>query len=129
MPSSPRARCLTENPYLHAETAQSHQRPNSALESQRRTDVQLTLEMMQQGRYPMADQTQAPINLPSPGVHLNFAEAPAEALLDEKESRAQEELKRISLSNEELRELAAKYPPPAEYFEGDEEIPFIPVEE
>jgi hypothetical protein len=42
---------------------------------------------------------------------------------------ARQELARISLSNAELLELAKKNPPPPEYFDGEEEMPFIPIEE
>ena len=38
-------------------------------------------------------------------------------------------LGRLTPPNVKLRELAAKYPPPPEYFDGDEEIPFEPVKE
>jgi hypothetical protein len=35
----------------------------------------------------------------------------------------------LTPSNAKLRELAAKYPPPLEYFDGDEEVPFEPITE
>ena len=37
--------------------------------------------------------------------------------------------RKLTPSNEELLKLAAKYPPPPEYFEGEEEMPFDPIEE
>jgi hypothetical protein len=47
----------------------------------------------------------------------------------EEDLRAREELERNMPSKEELREFAKKHPPPPEYFEGDEEMPSIPIDE
>jgi hypothetical protein len=40
------------------------------------------------------------------------------------ETLRQDLLRRITPSNEDLRALAAKYPPPADWFDADEERPF-----
>jgi hypothetical protein len=40
---------------------------------------------------------------------------------EEAEKRAREELARITPPNSELLKLAEKYPPPQEWFEGEEE--------
>jgi hypothetical protein len=40
------------------------------------------------------------------------------------DKRALEELRAITPAVAKLRELAAKYPPPPEWFEGDEDRPF-----
>jgi hypothetical protein len=47
----------------------------------------------------------------------------------EEDARAANELPRLTPPNAKLRELAAKYPPPSEYFEGDEPMPFDPIED
>lgn len=48
---------------------------------------------------------------------------------DEEDAIARLELARITPSNEKLREMARKCGPPPEYFEGEEEMPFEPVQE
>jgi hypothetical protein len=37
--------------------------------------------------------------------------------------------RKLTPSNEELLKLATKFPPPSKYFEGEEEMPFDPIEE
>jgi hypothetical protein len=76
----------------------------------------------------MHDQTQQPTNLPPPPPPIGVPGASEAETLDEEEL-AKQELARITPSNEKLRELARKCPPPPWYFEGDEEMPFDPVEE
>ena len=78
----------------------------------------------------MPDQTQQPPNQLPPTIDFVLPPEPAAEVIDEEgDALAREEIKRLSLSNEKLRKLAAKYPPPPEYFEGEEEMPFDPIEE
>jgi hypothetical protein len=77
----------------------------------------------------MPDNAQEPINqllpvAPAGGAHPANIDA-----VEEDEEALKKELLRITPSNEQLRRLAKKYPPPPEYFEGEEEMPFVPVEE
>jgi hypothetical protein len=74
----------------------------------------------------MPDQTQQPTSLP-PAPPIGITEGSKLEPLEEE--LAKQEVARISPSNEKLRELARKCPPPTWYFEGDEDMPFIPVEE
>ena len=76
----------------------------------------------------MSDKLHETANLPPPTPPSNAPLTPKDDLVDEEEL-ARQEVARLSLSNEELLKIAAKYPPPPEYFEGDEEMPFDPIEE
>ena len=66
-------------------------------------------------------------SLPTPPIAAPLT--PKDDAVDDEELLAKEEVKRLSLSNEKLLELAKKYPPPPEYFDGDEEMPFDPIKE
>ena len=43
---------------------------------------------------------------------------------DDEEAKLREEIRKLSLSNEELLRLAEKSPPPPEFFEGEVEKPW-----
>ena len=83
----------------------------------------------------MPDQTQQPMNVPLPPINIGVPKIDTREVIGEEvidpiaEELAKREVARISLSNAELLELAKKYPPPPEYFEGEEEMPFDPIEE
>jgi hypothetical protein len=75
----------------------------------------------------MPDQPHQPTSLPRTAP-IGVPEAPEPDTPDEDEM-AKRELLRTTPSNEKLRELARRNPPPPEYFEGDEEMPFDPIED
>jgi hypothetical protein len=85
---------------------------------------------MNLGGNAMPDKTQEPVSLSHPPAINGVPNRPDDEIVNEEEEElARQGLARIMPSKERLRELAKKYPPPPEYFEGDEEMPFIPIEE
>jgi hypothetical protein len=76
----------------------------------------------------MPDKAHEPVNLSLPPGQIGAPKISKDELTDEDEL-AKAKLERITPSNEKLRELAKKYPPPPEYFDGDEEMPFDPIQE
>ena len=69
----------------------------------------------------MPDKTQEPVNLPGPSI----APSPTKSdPIDDEEELAKQELKRISPSNDELRQFAAKCGPLPKWLDEDEPSPF-----
>ena len=73
----------------------------------------------------MPDKSQEPMNLPPPAAPVGIPVVPQTDFVDD-EDLLKEELARITPSNAVLLEWAKKNPPPPEYFEGEEEMPFDP---
>ena len=76
----------------------------------------------------MPDKTQESVNFSPLPAKVGVPFLPQDGSANEDEL-ARRELARITPSNEKLLELAKKYPPPLEYFEGEEDMPFDPIEE
>ena len=76
----------------------------------------------------MPEKPQEPMNLPPPTVPIGVPEL-SDTNIDHEDERARQELARITPSNAVLLEWVKKNPPPPEYFEGDEGMPFEPIED
>jgi hypothetical protein len=78
----------------------------------------------------MIDKSQKVTDVPRMKDKMAIPASPlSECSANDDDAKLKEELIRLTPSNEKLRELAAKCPPPPEYFDGDEDMPFDPIKE
>jgi len=77
----------------------------------------------------MPENTHEPIGPPTTAGKIIPPDPPLSVPEDDNEQAVERKLPQITPTNAKLRELTKKYPPPLEYFEGDEEIPFDPIED